>query len=87
MGTFGKLQSWVLAEDEEALMKIGWQPDHVRRGFERNVSTVAAASSTFMGQNIVPSTSDPRILMELLAYGITYNEDFASGVIDRRGPC
>ncbi len=82
MGSFGKLQSWVLAEDEEALQKIGWQPDHVERGFDRNASTVAAASSTFMGQNIIPSTSDPKILMQLLAYGITYNEAFASGMID-----
>lgn len=82
MGTFGKLQSWVLAEDEEALQKIGWQPDHVERGFDQNVSTVSAASSTFMGQNIIPSTSDPKILMQLLAYGITYNEAFASGIIN-----
>ena len=82
MGTFGKLQSWVLAEDEEALKKIGWQPDHVARGFDKDVSTVSAASSTFMGQNIIPSTSDPKILMQLVAYGITYNEAFASGMID-----
>ena len=82
MGTFGKLQSWVLAEDEEALQKIGWQPDHVERGFDLNVNTVAAASSTFMGQNIIPSTSDAKILMQILAYGITYNEAFASGMID-----
>ena len=82
MGTFGKLQSWVLAEDEEALKKIGWQPDHVEKGFDKDVSTVSVASSTFMGQNIIPSTSDPKILMQLLAYGITYNEAFASGMID-----
>jgi hypothetical protein len=82
MGTFGKVQSWVLAEDEEALKKIGWQPDHVARGFDKDVSTVSAASSTFMGQNTIPSTSDPKILMQLLAYGITYNEAFASGMIN-----
>jgi hypothetical protein len=81
MGTFGKLQSWVLAEDEEALKKIGWQPDHVEKGFDKDVSTVSVASSTFMGQNIIPSTSDPKILIQLLAYGITYNEAFASGMI------
>ena len=81
MGTFGKVQSWVLAEDEEALKKIGWQPDHVEKGFDKDVSTVSVASSTFMGQNIIPSTSDPKILMQLLAYGITYNEAFASGMI------
>ena len=52
------------------------------RGFDKDVSTVSAASSTFMGQNIIPSTSDPKILMQLLAYGITYNEAFASGIIN-----
>src|SRR5207249_3985316 len=72
MGTFGKLQSWVLAEDEEALKKIDWQPDHVAGGFDKDVSTVSAASSTFMGQNTIPSTSNPKILMQLLAYGITF---------------
>jgi hypothetical protein len=82
MGTFGKLQSWVLAEDEEALKNIGWEPDHVGRGFDRNANTVAAASSSFMGQNVIPSTSDPKILVQLLAYGITYNEAFATGMID-----
>ncbi len=81
MGTFGKLQSWVLAEDEGALKKIGWQPDHVERGFDKDVSTVSAATSTFMGQNLVPSTSDPKLLMEILAYGITYNEALATGMI------
>lgn len=82
MGTFGKLQSWVLAEDEEALKRIGWQPDHVSRGFDKDASTVSAASSTFMGQNTIPSTSDPKVLMQLLAYGITYNEALASGMIN-----
>ena len=82
MGTFGKLQSWVLAEDEEALKKIDWQPDHVAGGFDKDVSTVSAASSTFMGQNTIPSTSNPKILMQLLAYGITYNEALASGMIN-----
>jgi hypothetical protein len=82
MGTFGKVQSWVLAEDEEALKKLGWEPDHVARGFDKDVSTVSAASSTFMGQNIVPSTADPKTLMQLLAYGITYNEALASGMIN-----
>jgi len=82
MGSFGKLQSWVLAEDEEALKKIGWQPDHVERGFDKDVSTVSAGTSTFMGQNIIPSTSDPKMLMQLLAYGLTYNEAFATGIIN-----
>jgi hypothetical protein len=84
MGTFGKIQSWVLAEDEEALGRIGWVPYHVERGFSTNVSTVAAANSTIWGQNLIPATSDPETVMQLMAYGVTRGEMFASGMIDSR---
>ena len=55
MGTFGKPQSWVLAEDE-TLARIGWNPFHVEKGFSRDVSTVAAANSTIWGR----TSSRPR---------------------------
>ena len=84
MGSFGKTQSWVLAEDEEALHKIGWNPYHMERGFSKEVSTVTTASSTLWGQNLIPATSDPKMVMELLAYGVTRGEMFASGMIDSR---
>lgn len=86
MGSFGKTQSWVLAEDEEVLNKIGWQPYSVEKGFanNNNVNTVAAASSTLWGQNLIPSSSDPKTVMELLAYGVTHGESFGSGMIDSR---
>ena len=82
MGSFGKIQSWVLAEDEEALSKIGWEPYHVEKGFSRDVSTISAASSTVWGQNLIPATSDAKILMQLIAYGVTHGEMFASGMLD-----
>ncbi len=81
MGSFGKTQSWVLAEDEEALFKVGWEPYHMEKGFDKNVSTVSSGTSTVWGQNLIPATSDPKILMQLMAYGITYCEGFASGSI------
>ncbi len=84
MGTFGKLQSWVLAEDEAALRRIGWEPYHVEKGFSKNASTVAAANSTVWGQNLIPATSDPEKVMQLMAYGVTRSEMFASGMIDSR---
>jgi len=84
MGSFGKTQSWVLAEDEEALDKIGWNPYHVEKGFSKDVSTVAAASSAVWGQNLVPATSDPQTIMQLMAYGVTHGEFSASGMIDSR---
>lgn len=84
MGTFGKPQSWVLAEDEEALQKIGWEPYHVEKGFSPDESTVAVGNSTIWGQNLVPATSDPKTVMQLIAYGVTHCEFSASGMIDSR---
>ena len=84
MGTFGKPQSWVLAEDEAALARIDWNPFHVEKGFSRDANTVAAANSTIWGQNLIPATSDPEKVMQLMAYGATRGEMFASGMIDSR---
>ena len=84
MGSFGKPQSWVLAEDEEALHKIGWEPYHVEKGFSRDANTVVVANSTIWGQNLVPATSDPKTVMQLIAYGVTHGEFSASGMIDSR---
>jgi hypothetical protein len=84
MGSFGKTQSWILAEDEEALNKMGWQPYHVEKGFSQEVSTISAATSTVWGQNLIPASSDPKAVMQLLAYGVTHGESFASGMIDSR---
>jgi hypothetical protein len=84
MGTYGKPQSWVLAEDEAALVRIGWDPYHVDKGFSKDVSTIAAANSTIWGQNLIPAASDPEKVMQLMAYGATRGEMFASGMIDSR---
>ncbi len=71
MGSFGKTLSWVLAEDEEAMIKLGWEPYHVEKGFAKNANTLSAGYSTLWGRNLIPSTSDPKILMQIMAYGIT----------------
>jgi len=84
MGTFGKPQPWVLAEDEEALQKIGWEPYHVEKGFSRDANTVLFANSTVWGQNLVPSTSNPKIIMQLIAYDVSRREFAASGMINSR---
>lgn len=82
MGSFGKQPMYFLAEDEEAMGELGqgWEPYHVARGFARNANTVSASYSTVWGRNLIPATSDPKILMQLMAYGITTTEAFASGL-------
>jgi hypothetical protein len=79
VGTFGKVTSWVLAEDEEAALRIGWEPNHVERGYDLNDNTVSTGHSTVWGQNLIPATSDAKTLMQLMAYDITYTEQFAAG--------
>lgn len=79
MGSFGKPASWFLAEDESAVTALGWQPHHVDKGFARNANTVSAGNSTVWGRNLVPSTADPKRLMQVMAYGIAHTEALASG--------
>jgi hypothetical protein len=79
MGSFGKTLSWILAEDEEAVNKLGWEPHHVEKGFAKNSNTLSAGTSTVWGRHVVPSTSDPKVLMQIMAYGITNTEALATG--------
>jgi len=84
MGSFGKQLSWVLAEDEVAMNKLGWEPHHVEKGFAKNANTLSAGNSTVWGRNLIPSTSDPKALMQIMAYGTVNTEAFASGFTGSR---
>jgi len=79
VGSFGKVTSWVLAEDEESALRIGWKPNHVEKGFDLNANTVTTGESTVWGQNLIPATSDAKILMQLIAYDLTHKDQFAAG--------
>ena len=79
MGTFGYPMPWVLAEDEASCEKIGWQPYHVRAGFDKNQSVVTLCSALTWGGNMAPATTDPQKIMELLAWDITERGQFALG--------
>ena len=59
MGTFGYLSAWAMSEDEEASVKVGWQPYHVQKGFDINDNALTAASSLNWGNNLTPATSNP----------------------------
>ncbi len=79
MGSFGKMMSWVLAEDEQAMIQWGWEPYHVEKGFDRNANVITAGTSTVWGRNLVPATSEPEIITQLIAYDAVNTEAFASG--------
>ncbi|MBQ9245695.1 hypothetical protein IJ182_05455 [bacterium] len=79
MGTFGYLSSWAMAEDEEAINRIGWQPYHVQQGYNINDSTLTAASALNWGNNLTPATSDADKILELMAWDAVEKEQFALG--------
>lgn len=79
MGTFGYPMSWCLAEDEAACRRIGWQPYHVRAGYQVNDNTVTAASTLFWGNNMEPSTTDAERIAQLMAWDISERCRFALG--------
>ncbi len=79
MGTFGYPISWCLAEDEAACKRVGWQPYHVRAGYNFNDNTITAASTLLWGNNMAPSTTDAEKIMQLLAWDISERCQFALG--------
>ncbi|MBP5498867.1 MAG: hypothetical protein J6X81_05825 [Muribaculaceae bacterium] len=79
MGTFGYPMSWCMAEDETAYKRVGWQPYHVREGYNINDNTVTAASTLLWGNNMAPSTTDAEKIMQLLAWDISERCQFALG--------
>ena len=79
MGTFGYPMSWCLVEDDAACKRIGWDPYHVRAGFDLNESVITLGSTLLWGNNMAPSTTNPQKLMELLAWDISERSQFALG--------
>lgn len=79
MGTFGYMMPWTLVEDEDACSRVGWEPYHVRKGYDAGESTVTLSSALMWGNNMAPSTVDPEKVMELLAWDISERGQFALG--------
>lgn len=79
MGTFGYPVSWCLAEDDEACLRVGWNPYHVRQGIDLNESAITVASTLLWGNNMPPATTDGEKIMQLLAWDITERCQLALG--------
>jgi hypothetical protein len=79
MGTFGYPVSWCLAEDDEACLRVGWNPYHVRQGIGLNESAMTAASTLLWGNNMPPATTDGEKIMQLMAWDITERCQLALG--------
>ncbi len=79
MGTFGYPVSWCLAEDDEACLRVGWNPYHVRQGLDLNESAITTTSTLLWGNNMPPATTDGEKIMQLLAWDITERCQLALG--------
>ena len=79
MGTFGYPMAWCLAEDDAACVRIGWQPYHVRNGYNLNDNTITLSSALLWGNNMTPATTNAQKLTELIAWDITERGQFALG--------
>ena len=79
MGTFGYLMPWVLVENEAAAIKVGWKPYQMQQGYGLNESTLSCASAINWGNNLVPATSDPEKIKDLIAYDAVEKQQMAVG--------
>lgn len=79
MGTFGYIQPFVFAEDEEACQNIGWNPYHVNQGYEIDQNVVTCGSTLTWGNSVKIGTDDPEKALELLAWDVTEKQQNALG--------
>ena len=79
MGTFGYLTPWTLAEDEAAAIAVGWKPYHLQQGFALDDSTLSVASAINWGNNLVPASSDPQTIKDLIARDAVEKQQMAIG--------
>ena len=84
MGSFGYVNPWVLAEDNEILDRIGWKSYQVEKGFDKNANTVSTGTSTFIGGNVIPANHNPEIIMQLIGYDIVNKKGFGTGIFGGR---
>ena len=79
MGTFGYLMPWCLVENEAAALAVGWKPWQMQRGYALNDSTLTASSAINWGNNLVPATSDPVKIKDMIAWDAVEKQQMALG--------
>lgn len=79
MGTFGYMQPFCFAEDEQTTVDIGWNPYHVNNGFDLNDSVVTCGSTLTWGNPVKVGTTDPEKAMQLLAWDCTEKQQNGLG--------
>lgn len=79
MGTFGYMQPFCFAEDEQTTIDIGWNPYHVNNGFDVNDSVITCGSTLTWGNAVTVGTTDAEKAMQLLAWDCTEKQQNGLG--------
>lgn len=79
MGTFGYLMPWCLVENDAAAIEVGWKLYHMQRGYQLNDSTLSCASAINWGNNLVPASSDPETIKNMIAWDAVEKQQMAVG--------
>lgn len=79
MGTFGYMQPFCFAEDEQTAVNIGWDPYHVNNGFDLNDSVITCGSTLTWGNPVTVGTTDAEKAMQLLAWDCTEKQQNGLG--------
>ena len=79
MGTFGYLMPFTLVENDAAAIEVGWKPYHMQQGYGLNDSTLSCASAINWGNNLVPASSDPEVIKNMIAWDAVEKQQMAVG--------
>ncbi len=80
MGTFGYMQPFCFAEDEQTAVDIGWNPYHVQNGFDLNDSVVTCGSTLTFGNPVtIGADATAEKAMQLLAWDVTEKQQNGLG--------
>lgn len=79
MGTFGYMLPFSFAENEEACIRIGWNPYHVEKGYDLNTSVVTCGSTLTWGNPVEVGTNDPEKALQLLSWDVTEKQQNGLG--------
>ena len=79
MGTFGYMEPFAFAEDEDTCKAIGWEPYHVFKGFEATDNVITCGSTITWGNSVTPATDNAEKIMQLLSWDITEKQQNGLG--------
>ena len=69
----------VLSPLPQSAVDVGWKPYHMQQGYGLNESTLSCASAINWGNNLVPASSDPETIKNMIAWDAVEKQQMAVG--------